>query len=338
MRKSSRAHTAATCCLVALLLPVTATAFPDPSPPLEGNYLRLFQAAYRKEASASGKRRLGVYFINSATLNPSTKTDMMAHVVSILWVNRYPGLSIETAHTQQTPEYEAFSAFLRHGFNDLDAVKMMFGEVYDHLQKTGQFEALMNDLVLLEATKPQDATRQAQRAAPDRPSRSSDECSVTATVAANSNLAATFSGCYEHFTIQFAKLPVAISEELLRQAEERGVKIRFDLSAPFLRWLIRTDRLAFDGSDRNNGGQTSGAGAYATIESQVFLPGLGSCHVKIEGSTWPSGFGEMCFILLKLGRLVSQGELETLQHLIDDYLDYAVPAAPASPTATEIPR
>jgi len=162
---------------------------------------------------------------------------------------------------------------------------------------------------------------------------SSAACSVTATVTANSNLTAAFGGCGRDLNVQSAKLPVAISEELKQRAGRRGVQTGFDLSAPFVRWLLLTNRLKYNGSARQGGGLLSGTGSMLTLERQFFLEGLGSCHVTVEGSTMPRGAGEVCFDLLALARLVGQGEFETLQHLIDGYLDFAVHAAPASPSS-----
>lgn len=142
MRPSLCARLAAACCLLALVLPVTASA--SHVPLQAANDLRQVQHDFHHATRVREQQRLGIAFIAGALLNPSTTEEMGTRFVQILWTVHYPGVSMQAAHAHHRPEAAAFRALLAHRFET-----RLYADVYGHLQRTGHFEALMTEMVAL---------------------------------------------------------------------------------------------------------------------------------------------------------------------------------------------
>lgn len=109
--------------------------------------------------------------------------------------------------------------------------------------------AIGRDYVIPQAEAKQnermEEVRRAQEAVSEKPmtgtlTRQSCTNGSFTTVKLSEEVAVTFTSCSRPLQIQGVKLPIAIQQELMKRANDRGIKLGFDLSIPFMQWRVST--------------------------------------------------------------------------------------------------
>lgn len=123
-------------------------------------------------------------------------------------------------------------------------------------------------------------------------------------------------------------LPVEISQELLTQVEQRGVKIGMKLDLPFFNWLVREHANDFWGERA----LVKWAGAPVDM-IRGSLEMITACFWANWADAAPAGR-----TLSGLFTLLRTGHLSEIQALVREYLDSAFFATPATPVSSDPAR